>query len=263
MRIVELLQPGAVLLGPGCARRCPEWLAARGLRRVFLVVSPETLPLAERVFASREPSLEVFDGVRGEPDLETFHNALEAARSAAPQAVVGLGGGSVLDVAKLVAALLDGRQSLQETFGIGRLRGRALPLACLPTTAGTGSEASPNALLDGRQSLQETFGIGRLRGRALPLACLPTTAGTGSEASPNAVLLDPEAKLKKAVISPWLMPDAAFVDAELAVTLPPAVTAYTALDALTHCIETFANRNAHPAVDLYAREGIRLIAAHL
>jgi len=222
MRIVELLQPGAVLLGPGCARRCPEWLAARGLRRVFLVVSPETLPLAERVFASREPSLEVFDGVRGEPDLETFHNALEAARSAAPQAVVGLGGGSVLDVAKLVAALLDGRQSLQETFGIGRLRGRALPLACLPTTAGTGSEASPNA-----------------------------------------VLLDPEAKLKKAVISPWLMPDAAFVDAELAVTLPPAVTAYTALDALTHCIETFANRNAHPAVDLYAREGIRLIAAHL
>ncbi len=222
MRIVELLQPGTVLLGPGAARRCPQWLAARGLRRVFLVVSPETLPFAGRVFASGDIRLEVFDGVRAEPDLETFRCALEAARRAAPEAVVGLGGGSVLDVAKLVAALFDGRQSLEEAFGIGRLLKRALPLACLPTTAGTGSEASPNA-----------------------------------------VLLDPQAKLKKAVISPWLMPDAAFVDAELAVTLPPEVTAYTALDALTHCIETFANRNAHPAVDLYAREGIRLIAAHL
>jgi alcohol dehydrogenase class IV len=93
--------------------------------------------------------------------------------------------------------------------------------------------------------------------------CVPTTAGTGSEVSPNAILLDEAAKLKKGVISPYLVPDAVFIDPSLTRTVPPAVTAATGLDTLTHCIEAYTNRFAHPLVDVYALEGIRLCAAYL
>jgi alcohol dehydrogenase class IV len=136
--------------------------------------------------------------------------------------VIGLGGGSALDVAKLVAALLDGKQKIGDVFGIGLLKGRG-------------------ALL----------------------VCIPTTAGTGSEVSPNAILLDEADQMKKGVVSPWLVPDAAFVDAELTLSVPPAVTAATGLDALTHCIEAYTNRFAHPVVDTWALEGVRLIAGAL
>jgi alcohol dehydrogenase class IV len=119
------------------------------------------------------------------------------------------------------------------------------------------------AFTRGTQPVAEVFGINLLAGRALPLVCLPTTSGTGAEVSPNAILLDEAAALKKGVVSPHLVPDAAFIDPLLTLTVPPGVTAATGLDALTHCLEAFANRFAHPAVDVYALEGIRLIAAHL
>jgi alcohol dehydrogenase class IV len=69
--------------------------------------------------------------------------------------------------------------------------------------------------------------------------------------------------LKKGVVSPHLVPDAAYLDPVLTLTMPPAVTAATGLDALTHCIEAYANRYAHPLVDVYALAGITLIAGHL
>ncbi|RYG80070.1 iron-containing alcohol dehydrogenase, partial [bacterium] len=146
-------------------------------------------------------------------------SAIATARAAKPDAVVGLGGGSPLDVAKLVAAFANNAQDLTAAWGINQLTG----------------------------------------GRSLWLACLPTTAGTGSEVSPNAILHDESANLKKGIISPALMPDAAYVDPQLTVSLPPAVTAATGLDALVHCIEAYANKFAHPMIDLYALEGIRRI----
>jgi alcohol dehydrogenase class IV len=75
--------------------------------------------------------------------------------------------------------------------------------------------------------------------------------------------LDEADEMKKGVISRHLVPDAAFVDPLLTLSVPPAVTAATGLDALTHCIEAFANRHAHPAVDTYALAGIRLISGNL
>jgi alcohol dehydrogenase class IV len=119
------------------------------------------------------------------------------------------------------------------------------------------------ALANGKQTAAEVFGINRLSGRDLRLICLPTTAGTGAEVSPNAILLDEAAELKKGVVSPHLVPDAAFVDPQLTLSVPPTITAATGLDALTHCIEAYANRYAHPIVDIYALQGIRLISANL
>ena len=224
--VVTLQQPRTLAFGAGCATRCGADLLAREARRLFVVTSPSTEKLGEPIYAAlRQGGGEVFtwNQIRSEPTVEVFRQALSAARDARADAIIGLGGGSPMDVAKLVAALLSSRQDVSEAFGIGNLA------AARPTY----------------------------------LACLPTTAGTGSEVSPNAVLLDESAKLKKAVITPQLVPDAAYVDPMLTLGVPPAVTAATGMDALTHCIEAYANKFAHPLVDPIALAGIGLIARNL
>ena len=225
MRTIALLQPKSIVFGSGCASQCADDVLAMGLRRVFIVTAPPLIglvqPLAEALQRAGASAV-VYASISAEPTVRAFEQALEAARSAQPDAIIGLGGGSALDVAKLVAALYDGRQDIREVFGIGKLTARGKYLACLPTTAGTGSEVSPNALL-----------------------------------------LDEADHLKKGVISPHLLPDAAYVDPLLTLSVPPAVTAATGMDALVHCVEAYANRFAHPVVDLYALQGIRLVAAHL
>lgn len=220
MRLVTLLQPNKLVLGCGALAECKRDLMERRFRRILLVTAPPIAKLAAPL--AELPGVVVYDRIDREPTFAMFEQLLAEAQKVRPEAVVGLGGGSVLDVAKLVAALADGRQQIGDVLGIGRLAGRS------------------------------AF-----------LACLPTTSGTGSEVSPNAILLDTTDRLKKAVISPHLVPDASYMDPELAVGMPPAVTASSGMDALTHCIECYANRAAHPAVDLYALEGIRLIGANL
>jgi alcohol dehydrogenase class IV len=171
---------------------------------------------------SRGVTVTVYGGVDTEPSVSVFEAVLDVARSARPDAVAGIGGGSPLDTAKAVAALHDSEQGLRDVFGIGLLKGRSTHLVCLPTTAGTGSEVSPNA-----------------------------------------IFLDETDLLKKGVISPFLVPDAAYVDPLLTHSVPAPVTAATGVDAMIHCLEAYTNKFAHPTVDLYALQGIRLIAAHL
>jgi alcohol dehydrogenase class IV len=225
MRTVTLLQPNKIVFGQGCATQCAEDMSALGLERAFVVTSPPIVGLAEPLAgALREEgaAVSIYDGIATEPSIAAFETTLEAARAFEPDAVIGLGGGSAIDVAKLVAALYDGKQEVRDVFGIGQVAGRALYMASLPTTAGTGSEVTPIAILG-----------------------------------------DEEEQLKKGIVSPHLVPDAAYIDPNLTLSLPPSVTASTGVDALTHCIEAFANRFAHPTVDLYATRGIRLISANV
>lgn len=225
MNPVTLLRPARVDFGDGCAPACAGFLAGLGARRVLLVSSPSVLGQLGEITASLESAgCTVVEAapVDREPDVAMFRRMLAELREQPVDAVLAIGGGSAIDVAKLLAALADGAQDVAEVFGIGLLEKRALPLVCLPTTAGTGAEVSPNA-----------------------------------------ILLDETDELKKGVVSPHLVPDAAFIDPLLTLGVPPAVTAATGLDALTHCLEAYANRFAHPAVDLHALEGIRLIAGNL
>jgi alcohol dehydrogenase class IV len=222
---ITLLQPPRIIFGNGCANRCVELFADRRIGAVLLVTSSAVLPLLGPLLeALKQARIDVIHSrpVDSEPTLAFFDEVLNEAKAAEMEAVLGVGGGSAMDVAKLVAALARGKQ----------------------TTA-------------------EVFGINLLASRELFLVCLPTTSGTGSEVSPNSILLDEADELKKGAVSPHLVPDAAIVDPLLTVSLPPSVTAATGLDALTHCIEAYANKFAHPAVDVYALAGIRLIGGYL
>lgn len=225
MNIVILQQPKRLFFGPGCSARLAEEIAGLGLRRIYVVASPTASRHGEALVASWRATgalVEVNASVDQEPDIARFEAVLAGARQFAPDGIVGLGGGSPLDVAKLVAALLDGRQAIRDVFGIGKLLGRGVYLACVPMTAGTGSEVSPNA-----------------------------------------VFIDEIERVKKGVISPYLVPDAALLDPLLTLSVAPGVTAAVGLDALVHCMEGYANKAAHHAVDFYALEGIRRIGRSL
>ena len=225
MKAITLLQPQKIVFGTGCIQTFVDDYKKMGLQRLFVLTAPPILPLIEEPLADLKAagiSIEVFQDIVAEPTVNDFKKILEVARQFKADSVVGIGGGSVLDVTKLVASL-------------------------------TYSD----------QQVEDCFGTGFIKKHGLWFACLPTTAGTGSEVSPNAILLDKRDHLKKGIVSPFLIADAAYVDPKLTWTVPAKVTADTGMDALTHCIEAYTNKFAHPSVDIYALQGIRLIAAHL
>jgi alcohol dehydrogenase class IV len=224
-RTISFFQPKRLVFGCGCLTECFEYLNQLNPAHLHILTSSALVNLASRIqdeLARSGIASSVDNDVPSEPTIADFQAATLRAKEAGATCILGVGGGSVLDIAKLVAAFVNGQQRIEDTFGNGLLHVRACHLVCVPTTSGTGSEVSPNA-----------------------------------------ILLDESAKLKKAVISPFLVPDAVFVDPELTVTMPAGVTASTGLDALAHCVEAFTNKFAHPMVDLYALEGIKLCGQFL
>jgi len=225
MKAITLLQPQKIVFGTGCIQTFTDDYKKMGLRRLFVLTAPPIRPLIEGTLDELKAAgiaVEVFQDIVAEPTVDDFKKILKEARQFQADSVAGIGGGSVLDVTKLVAAFIDSDQQVEDCFGTGFIRRKGLWFACLPTTAGTGSEVSPNA-----------------------------------------ILLDERDHLKKGIVSPFLIADVAYVDPKLTWTVPAKVTADTGMDALTHCIEAYTNKFAHPSVDIYALQGIRLIAANL
>ena len=225
MKAITLLQPQKIVFGTGCIQTFTDDYKKMGLRRLFVLTAPPIRPLIEGTLDELKAAgiaVEVFQDIVAEPTVNDFKRILEEARQFQADSVAGVGGGSVLDVTKLVAAFINSQQQVEDCFGTGFIRRKGLWFACLPTTAGTGSEVSPNA-----------------------------------------ILLDERDHLKKGIVSPFLIADVAYVDPKLTWTVPAKVTADTGMDALTHCIEAYTNKFAHPSVDIYALQGIRLIAANL
>lgn len=221
MNTVILQQPKRLIFGDGSSRNVPAEFLLHGWKRIFIVTGSRVVESQSALFdhwRAEGLTLEICSAVDREPEIALFEEVMKAARAFGPDAILGFGGGSPLDVSKLIAALYDERQQVRDVFGIGLLKARARPLICIATTAGTGADVSPNA-----------------------------------------ILLDEAERLKKGVVSPHLVPDLAICDPELTYSVPPAVTAATGIDALVHCMEAYANKHAHPVVDVYALEGIRRI----
>ncbi len=102
-------------------------------------------------------------------------------------------------------------------------------------------------------------GVGKVKNAGVPLVAINTTSGTAAEMTSNAVIIDSERQVKEVIIDPNLIPDIAVDDASVMLDIPPAVTAATGMDALTHAIEAFVSVGAHPLTDANALEAIRLI----
>ncbi len=225
MRTITLLQPSKIVFGTGCIQNFVEDYLALGHKRLLVLAARAIVPQIEGTLSQlcdNGVEVKLLQNITAEPTLSDFEEVLALSREFGADSVLGIGGGSVLDTAKLVAAFTDSDQKAADCFGTGFIKKKGLWLACMPTTAGTGSEVSPNA-----------------------------------------ILLDERDKLKKGIVSPYLLADAAYADPALTMTVPPKVTADTGMDALTHCIEAYTNKFAHPAADIYALQGIRLIAANL
>jgi alcohol dehydrogenase len=217
---VAIERPPGIKFGPGLACEVGSFARANGCTRPLVVSDPFN---ASRIGLLGLPGeTVVFGTVRPEPDIPNLNALLEVANETKPDLVIGFGGGSAMDLAKL---------------------GAVLP--------GSG------------QSIHDVAGAERVHSRKVALAQVPTTSGTGSEAGTRALITDPATQNKVAVQSRHMLADLAVVDPDLTLTVPPAVTAATGVDALAHCAEAYTSRKAHPLIDLYALEGIRLVGRFL
>ena len=142
----------SVVFAPGSARRLGEVAGRRLGERVLVVTDPglRRLGLCDPAIGSLEAAgiaVTVFDSVEADPSRATLEKAVETGRAAAITGVVGFGGGSSLDVAKLTALLCGSGEDLDDAWGVGNAKGPRLPLVLVPTTAGTGSEVTPVSII--------------------------------------------------------------------------------------------------------------------
>jgi len=166
----------------------------------------------------------VFDDVPVDSSVAVVNEVARVYRDTRADAIIAIGGGSVLDTAKgATIVLTQGAKDLLEHRGTESLMGR----------------------------------------RAVAFIAIPTTAGTGSEVTSAAVIKDTDRHIKLAFQSLSLLPDVAILDPRLTVKLPPRLTASTAMDALTHAVESVSCRQANPLSDCYAKAAIDLIREYL
>jgi len=221
---LKIFFPGKLVFGNGSLAQLADEVIQLKPGKVFIAtISPLLNSIADFTTSLKKNGIEILTdtSIVQEPGFSDFEKLMKIVTPFNPDVVVGIGGGSVLDISKLVAAQLDNEQLLKDYVGIG--------------------------LLEGRKK---------------KLVCVPATSGTGSEVSPNAILVDNENQ-KKGIISPFLVPDIVYVDPLLTISVPPSITAATGLDALTHCLEAYTNKFAQPFIDMYAYEGMQLIAANI
>ena len=212
-----------IVMGPGSAKTIGAEVKARGIKRVLIVtdkgvIGAGLLKSIEESFKAAKIKYSIFDKVEPDPRYEIVADCVKMAETARAQMLVGIGGGSPMDITKTAAVMLTNKGPIGAYFGINLI-------------------PKPG----------------------LPIILIPTTAGTGSEVTPIAILSDEGEKLKKGIVSPYLFPAMAFLDAELTMGLPPHVTAATGMDALIHAIEAYTSINATTITDMYCIKAMELI----
>ena len=223
VRAVEV--PTRVVHGPGALARLGEALRELGVTRPLLVTDPGVAAagLVERALEHLEGAV-VFDEVRPNPDIELVDRGAEVYRESGCDGLVALGGGSSIDTAKSIGVVAE----------------------------------------HGGSILDYEYGRTPLSRRVPPLVAVPTTAGTGSEVTLWAVITDHDRKIKFNVGgTPLIGPHVALIDPELMLGLPPAVTAATGMDALSHAIECYTCDYHQPFNDAVALHAIELVGGWL
>jgi len=223
--------PTRILFGCGAIKRLPQCLQENGIQKVLVVTDPgvAATPVLGAVTAVLEaagiPSA-VYDRVHGNPVEEDVLESAALYRNTGCSGVIGLGGGSALDVAKAVVVAARHEGELTE----------------LEWQAG---------------------GTERMVGPYDAIIAIPTTSGTGSEVGRSSVITSHKLNRKIIIFSPWLMPKRAILDPNLTVGLPPFLTAATGMDAFTHCLESLTCPVFHPICDAIAIHGLELVVRYL
>ncbi|MFW5831651.1 MAG: iron-containing alcohol dehydrogenase, partial [Prolixibacteraceae bacterium] len=164
--------------------------------------------------------------ISSEPTIQLIDDGIETARKNACDVVIGFGGGSAIDSAKAIAALVPNKGELLDYLEV---IGKGKPPAKSP----------------------------------LPCIAVPTTSGTGTEVTKNSVIKSPEHQVKVSLRSESMYPDVAIVDPVLTLSMPPDITASTGVDALTHLLETFVSSESNLFIDMFCREGMQRISRSL
>lgn len=222
-----ITQPTQIHFGVGAIQDLAQTVSAFKGSKVLLVADPnlKEVGLLSKIITPLVTAglpFEIFDHVDPEPGLLLADEGTAKAREAGCDCVVGVGGGSAMDVAKAVSILLTNGGKAEDYLGLGKIKKAGVPKIMVPTTAGTGAEV--------------TF---------------------------TAVFINEKTKSKGGMNGDPLYPDAAVLDPELTVTLPPHVTAAPGIDALTHALEAYVSTQSHAVSDMYALEAIELISQNL
>lgn len=214
-----------------CARESIKQLCGEviklGAQNAFIItdtgiVNAGIADKVAKILESGGISFRLFTDVESEPGVKNVEMAAACFKEQAYDLIIGLGGGSSLDVAKGVSILA----------------------------------ANGGKILD-------YVGVNLVPKPGIQMILIPTTAGTGAEVTQNTIFTDKDAKLKKGIISEYLLPKVVIVDADLTLTVPPKVTAATGMDALTHAIESYTAPKATAHTEIYALEAIKLISRNL
>ena len=222
-RIMLFMGPRRIRLGLGALETLGSEARRFDPKRALVITDPNVKRLGylDRVLDELDYlNVDVYDDVRGEPSLADLEPLVERVRSESLDLIVGVGGGSVLDSAKIAAMSARNEGPIESYIGADKVRRKGLPLICIPTTSGTGSEVTRFAVIRFEWT-------------------------------------------KRSISSELIIPDIAIVDPLLTVSLPPRITAYTGLDALSHAVEAMISAWATPFTDALALGAIRAIFKYL
>lgn len=215
-----------VIFGSGTVQELASLAAGMGSRP--FVVTDNQIERGHNVVAllNKQGLQSAHLEVTREPTTDIINDAVRKARKVSSDLVIGIGGGSVIDTAKAVAAMLTNKGQLEDYLEVV---GRGNPLTERP----------------------------------VPCIAIPTTAGTGAEVTRNAVIAVPDHAVKVSMRSPFMLPRLALVDPVLTHSMPPAITASTGLDALTQVMEPYVSTKANPLTDAVCLQGMKRAARSL
>ena len=224
--------PTAIRFGAGRIAELAEACRSAGMKRPLLVTDPVLRPLpitlkALEILQLAGVDAAVFADVKPNPVESNLRAGVEAFREGGHDGVIAFGGGSALDVGKLIAFMAGQTRPVWDFEDIGDWWTRADPAGIAAIIA------------------------------------VPTTAGTGSEVGRAGVITDEATHTKKVIFHPLMMPRIVICDPELTVGMPPRITAGTGMDALAHCLEAYCSPSYHPMAEGIAVEGMRLIFENL
>jgi alcohol dehydrogenase len=224
--------PTAVRFGAGRIAELPDALRATGIKKPLLVTDAGlvNLPVTQSTITLLKDAgfeVGVFADVKPNPISANVNAGVEVLRKGGHDGVIAFGGGSGLDVGKVIAFMAGQTRPMWDFEDIGDWWTRADPKGIFPIIA------------------------------------VPTTAGTGSEVGRAGVITDETTHTKKVIFHPLMMPKIVIADPELTVDMPPFITVGTGFDALAHCLEAYCAPGYHPLADGIAVEGIRLVLENL